>query len=58
MERHVRVTAGIWFGQRRMTKPFTKANVEEEERDHSRVTDRKDNYSVKHGGQKGHTAIW
>lgn len=57
MERRVRVTAGIWLGQRRMTKPITKANVWEEG-DRLRGTGREDNCGVKHSGQKGHTAIW
>lgn len=30
MGQRVRVTAGIWLGQRRMTKPIAKANVWEE----------------------------
>lgn len=49
--------SGIWFGQRRMTKPFSKVSVEEEG-DYSRVTDRKGSCSVKHGGQEGHAASW
>lgn len=57
MGRRVRVTAGIWLGQRKMTKPIAKANVWEEG---GRLggTGGEDNCGVKHGGQKGHTAIW
>lgn len=57
MGRRVRVTAGIWLGQRRMTKHIAKANVWEEG-DHLRGTGREDNCAVKHSGQKGHSAVW